>query len=158
MNIRKGKQEDLAQVHQLIKELADYENAPDEVETTVESMAEDGFGGNPAYGYYVAENKDGLIAGLALYYIRYSTWKGKLLYLEDLIVSEKYRHNGIGRQLMDAVLKESLKMNCRGVQWQVLDWNEPAINFYRKYDPAMDEEWVNCKISHEKIKTYLSNS
>ena len=158
ISIRKGRMDDLGQVHYLIKELAIYEKQPDAVETTVESMLEDGFGENPAFGFYVAENNEQKIAGLALYYIRYSTWKGKLLYLEDLIVSEKYRKAGIGRKLMDAIFRETIDQKCRGIQWQVLDWNKPAIEFYNKYNPWNDPEWINCRMSLQQIEDYLSTS
>jgi ribosomal protein S18 acetylase RimI-like enzyme len=158
MTIRKGKEQDLLQVHELIKELAYFEKAPEAVETTIDSMREDGFGKDPVFDFYVAVNNDQEIVGLALYYIRYSTWKGKLLYLEDLIVSEKYRMNGIGRKLMDAVFRETINLKCKGIQWQVLDWNEPAILFYKKYNPGLDPEWVNCRMTIKQIRDYLSTS
>lgn len=158
MHIRKGEINDLPQIHQLIRELAVYENAPNEVETTIESMKEDGFGDHPVYGFYVAENNDKIIVGMALYYIRYSTWKGKLLYLEDLIVNEKFRRTGVGRKLMDAIFDETVKLNCKGIQWQVLDWNKPAIEFYRKYDPFLDPDWVNCRMTIDQVQDYLSTS
>lgn len=155
--VRKGKKEDLSQVHDLIRELAVYEKAVHEVETTIDILEEDGFGNSPAYGFYVAES-DNTIVGLALYYYRYSTWKGKLLYLEDLIVKDECRGQGIGRKLMDAVIHEAGRTNCRGVQWQVLDWNESAINFYKKYEPVLDPEWINCRLTYEQIKNYNSTS
>ncbi len=145
MKIRKGGKDDLPVIFKLIRELAEYERATHEVITSVESMEEDGFGENPVFGFHVAENNTGIV-GLALYYYRYSTWKGKLLFLEDLVVTEPYRNKGIGRLLMDAVFREARDQKCRGIQWQVLEWNEPAISFYRKYDPEFDPEWINCKI------------
>lgn len=153
MNIRKGVESDLSVVHHLVKELAIYEEAEDQVETTVHSMREDGFGENPVFGFYVAE-MDGKIVGLSLYYFRYSTWKGKLLYLEDLIVFEKYRRSGIGTKLMDATILEAKIQKCNGIQWQVLDWNQPAIEFYKKYAPVLDSEWINCRLSREQIENY----
>jgi predicted N-acetyltransferase YhbS len=157
MIIRKGIEKDLPAVHQLIRALAIYEKAPDQVETTVESMKQDGFGENPLFGFFVAEIH-GRIVGLSLYYYRYSTWKGKLLYLEDLIVLEEYRRSGIGRKLMDATIREAKIQQCNGIQWQVLDWNIPAIEFYKKYQPLLDAEWVNCRLSREQIGNYNSTS
>lgn len=157
MIIRKGVESDLSAVHQLIRALAIYEKAPDQVETTVESMKQDGFGENPLFGFFVAEIS-GRIVGLSLYYYRYSTWKGKLLYLEDLIVLEEYRRSGIGRKLMDATIREAKIQQCNGIQWQVLDWNNPAIEFYKKYQPLLDAEWVNCRLSREQIENYNSTS
>ncbi len=153
MIIRKGLERDLPDVHHLVKELAFYEKAEDQVETTINSMREDGFGENPVFGFYIAET-DGKIVGLSLYYYRYSTWKGKLLYLEDLIVLEEYRRNGIGRKLMDATIREAKIQKCNGIQWQVLDWNQPAIEFYKKYQPSLDGEWINCRLSREQIEHY----
>jgi ribosomal protein S18 acetylase RimI-like enzyme len=120
-------------------------------------MREDGFGENPVFGFYIAET-DGKIVGLSLYYYRYSTWKGKLLYLEDLIVLEEYRRNGIGRKLMDATIQEAKIQKCNGIQWQVLDWNQPAIEFYEKYQPSLDGEWINCRLSREQIEHYDTTS
>lgn len=147
MTIREGKKEDLPHVLELIVELAEYEKAADQVENTVAMMEEDGFGENPIYGLFVAENKSGEIVGIAIYYYRYSTWKGKRIYLEDLVVSEKHRGQGTGKLLFDAVIKKGKQENCTGIMWQVLDWNEPAINFYKKYYNAfLDGEWINCSI------------
>lgn len=157
MKIRKGTENDLQDVHNLVRELATYENALEEVETTVESMREDGFGENPAFGFHVAE-ADGKIVGLSLYYYRYSTWKGKLLYLEDLIVLESCRLKGIGRKLMDATIEEARAQHCNGIQWQVLDWNQPAIRFYQKYDPFIDAAWINCRLSRQQIEDHNSSS
>ena len=157
MIIRKGTINDLDQVLKLVYELAIYENAKDEVNNSIETMREDGFGENPAFGFFVAENKE-TIVGIVVYYFRYSTWKGRMLYIEDLIVSENFRKEGIGTRLMDEVILEATKTNCNGVQWQVLDWNEPAIKFYRKYKPKLDGEWINFRISKEQLESYKSNS
>ncbi|MFC2126113.1 GNAT family N-acetyltransferase [Bacteroidota bacterium] len=155
--IRRGAREDLPQVFDLIMELAEYEKAPHEVENSIEQMTEDGFGEQPVFGFIVALlNKQ--IIGLSLYYYRYSTWKGKLLYLEDLIVTEKYRNNGIGKRLLDETVKEALKLNCTGLQWQVLDWNKSAIEFYRKLGASFDGEWVNCRLSREQLLNYNFSS
>jgi GNAT superfamily N-acetyltransferase len=153
--IREGKWEDLPRVLVLIKELAEYERAPDEVTNTVAMMEKDGFGPNPAYGFFVAE-MDGLIVGLALYYYRYSTWKGKRLYLEDIIVTEAFRGKGIGKQLFETVLKKTLADKCTGMMWQVLDWNEPAIDFYKKYQANLDAQWINCNLESTQIKEILN--
>lgn len=145
MIIRKGLKEDLPQVLDLINELAEYEKALDQVINTVELMEQDGFGDHPLFGFFVAESDR--IVGISLYYYRYSTWKGKRLYLEDLIVTESERGNGIGKKLFDATIEHGKVTNCSGMMWQVLDWNAPAINFYKKYyNAALDEEWTNCSI------------
>ncbi len=157
MLIRKGLEKDLPDVYNLIKELAIYEKALPEVETTIETMREDGFGTKPVFGFYVAEI-NGMLVGLSLYYIRYSTWKGKLLFLEDLIVLDEYRHNGIGTKLMDATIQEAKLQNCNGLQWQVLDWNQSAIDFYKKYNPLSDPDWINCRLSKKQIKNHISSS
>ncbi len=143
--IRKGIREDVPVMFELIKELALYEKAPEQVTNTVEQMYLDGFGDNPIYGTIVAEVA-GEVVGLALYYYRYSTWKGKRLYLEDLIVSEKMRGKGLGEKLLEATIQQAKDDACTGVMWQVLDWNEPAINFYKKFGTRMDEEWINVHL------------
>ena len=147
MKIRTGQKADLPQVLDLIIELAEYEKATHEVENTVAMMERDGFGENPIYGFFVAELDDGKIVGVAIYYYRYSTWKGKRMYLEDLVVSEKHRGLGIGKKLFDAIIDKGKQEQCTGMMWQVLDWNEPAINFYKKYyDAYLDGEWINCSL------------
>lgn len=143
--IRKGIREDVPVMFELIKELALYEKAPEQVTNTVEQMYLDGFGNNPIYGTIVAEVA-GEVVGLALYYYRYSTWKGKRLYLEDLIVSEKMRGKGLGEKLLEATIQQAKDDACTGVMWQVLDWNEPAINFYKKFGTRMDGEWINVHL------------
>ena len=151
--IRKGTKEDLRAAHQLIVELAIYENAPNEVETTVESMEKDGFGEDSIFEFFVAEDQ-GKIIGLALYYYRYSTWKGRSIYLEDLVVCEESRGKGFGKRLLDAVVYEAKRLNCNQVCWQVLDWNEPAINFYKSLNATLDAEWINCKLNKKQIQQY----
>ena len=126
MNIRKGIKSDLPQVLELIQELADYEKAAHEVEITLTQLEEDGFGENPVYEFFVAENESEIV-GIALYYFRYSTWKGKAVYLEDLVVKGSERGKGYGQLLLDAIIKEAKRTNSKQVRWQVLDWNEPAI-------------------------------
>ena len=154
INIREGRKEDLPRVLELVKELATYERAPNAVTNTIALMEEDGFGPNPVYGFFVAEN-EGRTIGLSLYYWRYSTWKGKRLYLEDIIVTETERGRGAGKLLFDRTMEKALEENCTGMMWQVLEWNEPAINFYKKYGSHLDGEWVNCNLEADQIKKLL---
>lgn len=151
--IRKGTKADLPAAFELICELSVYEKAPHEVDNTVERMEEDGFGSNPVFGYFVAE-EEGEIKGIALYYYRYSTWKGKSLYLEDLVVRASERGRGLGKGLFDAIVEEAKATRCRQINWQVLDWNEPAIRFYESLGAQLDGEWVNCKLDHRQILNY----
>ncbi|MEM6522551.1 MAG: GNAT family N-acetyltransferase [Bacteroidota bacterium] len=145
MKIRKGVKTDLPRVLELIKELAEYEKGLDQVSNTVDMMEKDGFGDHPIFGFFVAEHEK--IIGISLYYFRYSTWKGKRLYLEDIIVTKKERGKGIGKLLFDATIDHGKESNCTGMTWQVLDWNTSAINFYEKYYKAdLDGEWINCSI------------
>jgi GNAT superfamily N-acetyltransferase len=153
--IRIGKKEDLPHVLELVKELAAYEKAAHEVINTVALMEQDGFGENPIFGFFVAET-NGTIVGISLYYWRYSTWKGKRLYLEDIVVTESQRGGGIGKLLFDRTLQHALDENCSGMMWQVLDWNEPAINFYKKYGSKLDGEWINCTLERDQIEKILS--
>jgi len=140
--IRKAKIEDCSRMLELVNELALYERAPHEVTVSPEHFAESGFGSKPVWWAFVAE-EDGIINGFALYYIRYSTWKGQKMYLEDIIVTEAARGRGLGKLLMDALIAEAKEKNFQGITWQVLNWNEPALNFYRKYNVRFDDEWVN---------------
>lgn len=153
--IRPGTKEDIPSMLQLIKELAEFEKAPKEVENTEQKILEEGFGENPIFGFYVAE-ADGMIAGMAVYYYRYSTWKGKRLFLEDLIVNENYRGKGLGKKLFEICIKHSIENNCNGMAWQVLDWNTPAIDFYKKYGSKLEPEWVNCSLSLSQLKEISS--
>lgn len=157
VTIRTGEKQDLPRALELIKELADYERAPHEVINTVELMERDGFGSQPIFGFFVAE-RAGAIIGIALYYWRYSTWKGKRLYLEDIVVTEKERGHGAGKLLFDRTMQLAIDANCSGMMWQVLDWNEPAINFYRKYGSKLDAEWINCTLEIDQIKALLKPS
>lgn len=155
IKIREGRKEDLPRVLELIKELALFERAPHEVTNTLEMLEEDGFGPRPVYGFFVAETSEKII-GLSLYYWRYSTWKGKRLYLEDIIVTESERGRGAGKLLFDRTMHKALEENCTGMMWQVLEWNEPAIKFYKKYGSKLDAEWVNCNLEAEQIRKLLS--
>ena len=143
MIIRPGKKSDIPQVFELIKELAEYEKALDKVSNTVEKLEEDGFGPNPVYELFVAEIENNIV-GIALTYYRFSTWRGKVMYLEDLIVKENMRRKGIGKKLFDMVLDHAKVTRCVGLSLQVLDWNDLGINFYKKYNMEFDDEWINC--------------
>ena len=143
MIIRPGKKSDIPQVFELIKELAEYEKALDKVSNTVEKLEEDGFGPKPVYDLFVAEIENSII-GIALTYYRFSTWRGKVMYLEDLIVKEHMRRKGIGKKLFDMILDHAKVTSCVGLSLQVLDWNDLGINFYKKYNMEFDDEWINC--------------
>ena len=146
IKIRRAVKEDCPRLMELIHELADYEKAPQEVTVTMNQFEESGFGKNPVWRAFVAE-ADGLIQGFALYYIRYSTWKGQAMYLEDILVTNEMRGKGIGKFLFDRLIEEAKEKKFNRIIWQVLDWNEPAINFYKKYNATFDGEWVNCQIN-----------
>ena len=146
--IRVAVKEDCTAMMELIKELALYEKAPQEVTVSFEHFVESGFGPNPVWWAFVAE-QEGKVIGFALYYIRYSTWKGQRLYLEDLLVTEALRGKGIGSLLFDRLIEECRLKKYSGMVWQVLDWNEPAINFYKKYNANLDPEWVNGSLSFD---------
>lgn len=145
--IRRAVKSDCPRILELIKELAVYEKAPNEVTVDFDHFVESGFGEKPVWWAFVAE-LDGVVQGFALYYIRYSTWKGQRLYLEDLIVTEEARGTGLGKLLFDRCLQEMEEKKFTGMMWQVLDWNEPAINFYRKYGAKLDGEWINCSLEN----------
>jgi len=135
----------------LIKELAVYEKAGNEVVVTLEQLEEDGFGSSKVFDFLVAENQQQII-GMALFYTKYSTWKGKCIYLEDIIVQEQYRGMGIGKKLMKELISIAAERNAGRLEWQVLDWNEPAIHFYKSINALLDNEWVNCKLNNDQLK------
>lgn len=145
IKIRKAVRKDCVRMMELIQELATYEKAPDEVTVSLTHFEESGFGPNPVWWAFVAEAQ-GVVVGMALYYVRYSTWKGQRMYLEDILVTEDMRGQKIGSLLFDALIVEAKEKGFNGMNWQVLDWNEPAINFYKKYNANFDPEWVNCSI------------
>lgn len=146
ISIRRAVKEDCSRLLDLVKELALYEKAPQEVTVTLDHFIDSGFGSNPVWWSFVAE-EDGVILGFALYYIRYSTWKGQRMYLEDILVTEQARGKGIGKLLFDQLIEEAKEKKLSGIVWQVLDWNEPAINFYKKYNAHFDAGWINCSIN-----------
>ncbi|MFC3197495.1 GNAT family N-acetyltransferase [Parapedobacter deserti] len=143
--IRKAEPADCPRMLELINELAVYEREPDAVTVSLEEFLEAGFGEAPVWEAFVAEVA-GTIVGMSLFYIRYSTWKGRRLYLEDIIVTESMRGKGIGKLLFDETLDLCKKRNYSGMVWQVLDWNEPAIRFYKKYGATFGEGWVNVSL------------
>ncbi|HEX8350229.1 MAG TPA: GNAT family N-acetyltransferase [Hymenobacter sp.] len=153
VTIRRGVEADLPQVLALIQELAEFERAPQEVTNTLADMQRDGFGPEPIFKFFVAE-KDSTILGIALYYTAYSTWKGRMLYLEDLVVTEAARGTGIGKLLFDATVHEARHTGANRLKWQVLEWNEPAIGFYKKVGANLDSEWHNGNLNSEQLAAY----
>ncbi|MBC7865255.1 MAG: GNAT family N-acetyltransferase [Bacteroidia bacterium] len=152
IKIRKGEEKDIARALELVRELAHYEKCPDEVEVTTEEMSNWGFGAHKVFDFFVGE-ANGKIEGIALYYYKYSTWKGKCIFLEDIIVTEKMRGKGIGKLLFEEILKVATEEKVRRLEWQVLDWNKPAINFYEKYKANFDGEWINCKLTNKDLNS-----
>ncbi|MCQ6956581.1 GNAT family N-acetyltransferase [Mucilaginibacter sp. JC4] len=150
LNIRVAVKADCPRLMELVHELALFERAPEEVTVTLQEFEDAGFGNKPVWKAFVAE-ADGIIVAFALYYVRYSTWKGNRLYLEDLIVTEEYRGKGIGKILFDRLFQETRELGFSGMVWQVLDWNEPAINFYKKYEANIEAGWLNASLSREQV-------
>ena len=153
--IRKGEKKDLPAVLSLIKELAEYENAIEEVTITLEDLEKDGFENHNWYSFLVAENNNEII-GLSFYWIRYSTWKGKFLFLEDFIIKEQYRRHGIGSRLFEETIKICKELSLNGMVWQVLDWNTTAINFYQKYNANISNSWLNGRLTKKQIDSIYS--
>jgi len=147
IKIRKAVPEDCPRMMELIKELAVFEKAPDAVTVSLEHFTKAGFGETPVWQALVAIDASEKIIGISLWYMRYSTWKGLRLYLEDLIVTEEYRGREIGKKLFEETIAEARKLKVTGMMWQVLDWNEPAIEFYKKYGAELDGEWLNCSLT-----------
>lgn len=154
INIRVAEERDCKRLMELINELAMYEKAPQEVTVTLPEFIAAGFGSKKVWDAFVAE-VDGKIIGFALYYTRYSTWKGCRLYLEDFIVTEKFRGKGVGKQLFEKVIQQAKDADYSGMVWQVLDWNEPALNFYNKYNADIESGWLNASFSKEKINSII---
>ena len=153
--IRRGEPKDMTSVLQLITELAVFEKEPDAVKISIDDLIANGFKENPAFYTFVAEY-EGIIVGMALFYDRFSTWDGPSIHLEDLVVTEKFRNKGIGKALYDRVLEDALQKGIKRVEWVVLDWNMPAIEFYKSTGAIMFEEWNICQISNDSIVQYLS--
>jgi len=150
--IRIGTVKDLPQVLNLIKDLAAFENEPNEVEVTITEMQNWGFGKDKIFDFFVLEI-DNIIIGLALYYFKYSTWKGKCLFLEDIIVKENVRNKGYGKKLFNAVVEVAKNTGVKRMEWQVLDWNKNAIEFYNKYQANLDSKWLNCKLNYSQLQS-----
>lgn len=152
ISIRIGTKQDLPRLRELIVELAVYEKEPDAVEVTLAELEKDGFGNDAIFSFFVAEI-DGVIQGIALHYFKYSTWKGKCLFLEDIVVNQEFRGKGIGKLLFDEIVKVAATHHCKRLEWQVLKWNTPAIQFYKnKYDANLDEEWLNGRLTGKQIQ------
>ncbi len=165
MNIRKGQKEDMSAVLDLIKELAVFEKEPDAVEVTVADLERDGFQENPLFHTFIAEidndssesEQAKQIVGVALFYYRYSTWKGRTIHLEDLIVKEKRRGTGVGFALYKEIMKQGKKDKVRRIEWNVLDWNTPAIDFYEKSGARVLHDWRVAQMDERGIDNFLSN-
>jgi GNAT superfamily N-acetyltransferase len=151
--IREARLADCSRILELINELAVYERAPEEVTVTLAEFEDAGFGQKPVWKAFVAELDDSIV-GFALYYVRYSTWKGCRLYLEDFIVTDSHRGKGIGKQLFDTIVLEAHEKGFNGMTWQVLDWNEPALNFYKKYEAGVEAGWLNGSLSKQQLASY----
>ena len=145
ITIRRAIKSDCPRLLELVQELADYEKAPTEVTVSLAHFEESGFGEKPVWWAFVAEEEN-LVNGFALYYIRYSTWKGQRMYLEDILVTENSRGKGLGKLLMDRLIEEAKEKKMNAIVWQVLEWNQPAIEFYKKYNADFDGEWINCSL------------
>lgn len=150
INLREAKREDCPRLLELVHELAVFEKALDEVEVSLAEFEDAGFGAKPVWKAFVAE-VDNYIVGFALYYVRYSTWKGRRVYLEDLIVTEEWRGKGIGKLLFDRIVQETKELGFSGMVWQVLDWNQPAIDFYKKYEAGIEAGWLNASLSKQQV-------
>lgn len=157
MIIRKGQKEDMPAVLELIKKLAIFEKEPDAVVVTVDDLVRDGFSNNPLFYTFIAE-VEGEIIGMALYYYRFSTWKGKTIHLEDLIVKEKSRGTGAGYALYAEIMAQGKKDNVRRIEWNVLDWNTPAIDFYTKSGAKLLEDWRVVNMDEAGINAFLSKN
>ena len=152
INIRRATKEDIGLVRNLVMELAIFEKAPEEVTSSLADYIQEGFSDNPLFTANLIYLNDEL-AGFSLWYYRFSTWKGRRFYLEDLYIKEAHRRRGIGENLITLLKKEMIEKNLRGMIWQVLEWNDLAINFYKKLDASFDSEWVNCSIVNDAFKS-----
>ena len=148
ITIRRAVKEDCPRLLELVHELALFEKAPEEVTVSLEHFTESGFGSKQVWWAFVAE-VNGFVQGFALYYTRFSTWKGQRMYLEDLLVTAEMRGKGLGKMLFNRLIEEGKEKGYNGMVWQVLDWNEPAIAFYNKYNANIESEWLNCSINFQ---------
>lgn len=155
--IRRGKREDVQSVHNLITELAIFEKEPNAVEITVNDLLQDGFGANPKFKLFVAEQENSII-GIALFYERYSTWKGKTIHLEDLIVTKSKQKIGAGKALYTAVLQYAFDHNFNRVAWEVLDWNTNAIEFYKSTGATYLSDWSVVQMNKENLAKFIKNT
>lgn len=156
INIRKATKTDIPQVLGLIKELADFEKAPNEVIVTEETLLADGFSDHPLF-YTLVREVEGEIVGMALYFYKYSTWKGKVMHLEDLIVKQSERGKGYGKELLNAIIAIAKEEGLKRIDWQVLDWNTPAVQFYESIGAEIQKEWWNCRLDKQNLKNYSVN-
>ena len=156
MKIRMGKPEDMQAVLGLIQELAEFEKEPNAVLVTVDDLVRDGFGTTPLFHVFVAEVESEIV-GIALYYYRYSTWKGKIIHLEDLVVKDKMRGTGLGYALYSEIIKQGKRDNVRRIDWHVLDWNTPAIEFYEKSGAKVLKDWSVVQMNEEGINYFIDN-
>jgi len=154
LTIRKGNIDDVPIVYDLIMELAIFEKEADAVENSIEQLKNDGFGEKAFYKLLIAENEKQEVLGMALYYYGYSTWKGKLLYLDDLVIREAYRKRGIGTKLISKLFEIAREEKMKFVKWEVLDWNKPAIKLYKKLNARLDDSWIACKFDETQIKNF----
>jgi len=154
--IRRAVKDDCPRLLELVQELATYERAPGEVTVTLEHFNESGFGKQPVWWAFVAEVNERVV-GFALYYIRYSTWKGQAMYLEDILITNEMRGKGIGKLLFDRLVEEARDKKVNRIIWQVLEWNDPAIKFYKKYGSKLDAEWTNGSLESSDIKAFFGS-
>ena len=157
MIIRKGIKSDVPAVFSLVQELAHFEQAPDQVITSAEQYEKDGFGESPLFEFFVAEDEKDGVVGIAFFYVGYSTWKGKMVYLDDLVITEAWRRKGIGSLLMNRLIAHSKEIGAQQLRWHVLDWNTPAIRMYENMNAELDGEWITCKMTREQLESWVSD-
>jgi GNAT superfamily N-acetyltransferase len=155
ITLRKAEVNDVHAIYQLIAELAEYEQAAHEVTIDPQQLKNDGFGSHPLFEVLLALHDEEII-GMAFWFYAYSTWKGKCIYLEDIVIKKAYRRKGIGTQLFEALINRAVEVGAQRLMWQVLDWNQPAIEFYKKYDASISNQWLNGRLTHEQLKKTTS--
>ncbi len=154
VSIRPATEADMPAVFRLVEALAEYERAADQVKTSPAIYLRDGFGDRPWFHSLVATRPEEGIVGMALYYFAYSTWKGRMIFLEDFVVAQTHRRQGIGRRLIDALVEVALRHDVQLLKWEVLDWNQPAIDMYRSLGSQFDEGWIDVKIFRDQMDTW----